>query len=137
MAIALDRRLKGTTLQQLGELRLADAWVLLKAKAPKHRNGAVYLGGYSIECALKARICRDRGADTLPPEFYSHSFHFLAEKTTLWPKLQSDERIMQLFVYLESEWAVQLRYHMRVLDPHHVRNFLNKSKDFTQWLFVN
>jgi hypothetical protein len=42
-------------LQQLAELRLADARVLLAANA---FGGAYYLAGYAIECALKACVAK-------------------------------------------------------------------------------
>ncbi|MBI4607080.1 MAG: HEPN domain-containing protein [Planctomycetes bacterium] len=42
-------------LQGLAEARLEDAQALLQAS---RYDGAVYLGGYAIEIALKARIAR-------------------------------------------------------------------------------
>lgn len=42
-------------LRRLSRARLADARALLKAK---RYDGAVYMGGYVVEIALKARICR-------------------------------------------------------------------------------
>ena len=42
-------------LQDLSTVRLAEARALLKAKFP---DGAYYLGGYAVECALKARIAK-------------------------------------------------------------------------------
>ena len=43
------------TLKSISRARLRDAKVLLEAK---RYDGAVYLCGYSLELALKARICR-------------------------------------------------------------------------------
>ena len=42
-------------LSKLARARLTDARALLKAK---RYDGAVYMGGYVVEIALKARICR-------------------------------------------------------------------------------
>lgn len=42
-------------LKSISRARLRDATVLLKAK---RYDGAVYLCGYAVELALKARICR-------------------------------------------------------------------------------
>ena len=42
-------------LRVIARARLRDAQVLLKAK---RFDGAVYLSGYAVELALKARICR-------------------------------------------------------------------------------
>jgi HEPN domain-containing protein len=52
-----------TTFQLLAEQRLAEAKLLLQNGFP---SGAYYLAGYSIECALKARISRDFRADEIP-----------------------------------------------------------------------
>lgn len=42
-------------LRKLARARLKDAEALLKAR---RYNGAIYLGGYSVELALKSRICK-------------------------------------------------------------------------------
>ena len=54
--------------QHLADQRFQDAAVLL-ASRKKRFNGAVYLGGYAIECVLKAAICRLRNFHTLPEEY--------------------------------------------------------------------
>jgi hypothetical protein len=45
-------------LQSLSRWRLLEARALLRAGLP---NGAYYLAGYSIECALKACIAKTSG----------------------------------------------------------------------------
>jgi len=47
--------LKVTELEEIAKARLRDAQVLLDAG---RYDGAVYLCGYAVEVALKARICR-------------------------------------------------------------------------------
>jgi HEPN domain-containing protein len=47
--------LKVTELEEIAEARLRDAEVLLDAR---RYDGAVYLCGYTVEVALKARICK-------------------------------------------------------------------------------
>jgi hypothetical protein len=44
-------------LEQLADLRLTEAAALLDATPPMP-DGAYYLGGYSVECALKACIAK-------------------------------------------------------------------------------
>jgi len=51
-------------LKELAKLRLAEAETLLDAG---FYDGAVYLCGYAVEFALKARICRLLGVDEYPP----------------------------------------------------------------------
>ena len=52
-----------TDLRSIARARLRDAKVLLRAK---RRDGAVYLCGYAVELALKARICRTLRWDGFP-----------------------------------------------------------------------
>lgn len=51
------------TFQQLAEMRLAEARLLLANGYP---SGAYYLAGYVIECALKARIAADFRENEIP-----------------------------------------------------------------------
>lgn len=51
------------TFQQLAELRLAEARLLLASGLP---SGAYYLAGYAIECALKAVIAAKFHANEIP-----------------------------------------------------------------------
>jgi hypothetical protein len=117
----------------LVNVRLDDAWALLRTGQPQRRNGAIYLGGYSVECALKARICEDRREKYLDAELFTHDLHLLAAKTSRWARIQK----MQQFEYLESEWSVTLRYKQRPLEAEQVKEFLSKAKDFGIWLFGN
>jgi len=65
-------------LQQLAKLRLAEAEHLY---AKKLYDGAVYLSGYVIEFALKARICKLLKLQDYPSEmsglFKTHNFDVL------------------------------------------------------------
>jgi len=61
--------------QNLALIRLAEAKALLVSGNP---NGAYYLAGYVVECALKACIARQTRAEDFPPrpelvrEMYTH-----------------------------------------------------------------
>ncbi|HYP09337.1 MAG TPA: hypothetical protein VER03_24140 [Bryobacteraceae bacterium] len=46
-------------LQELAEMRLADAEALLVAG---RYSGAYYLAGYAVECAIKAHVSRSSSA---------------------------------------------------------------------------
>jgi len=46
-----------TDLEQLADLRLAEAVALL-GMTPQMPDAAYYLGGYAVECALKACIAK-------------------------------------------------------------------------------
>jgi hypothetical protein len=68
-----------STFQQLAELRLTEARLLLDNGLP---SGAYYLAGYAIECALKARIAAEFRANEIPDKarvnsIYTHNLGIL------------------------------------------------------------
>ncbi len=72
-----------TDLEHLAKARLADAEVLL---ANGRFDAAVYLCGYAVETALKARICTTLSWSAFPdkrPEFRSFAVHKLETLLTL------------------------------------------------------
>ena len=72
-------------LQSLARIRLAEAKTLLGAG---HPDGAYYLGGYAIECALKACIARSTQRYAFPDKkivdaSYTHSLKDLIKVANL------------------------------------------------------
>lgn len=130
---------RASLLRSLSRVRLEDAECLLAAsiekRQPSRRNGAVYLGGYSVECALKAKVCETQGTETLAPQYFSHNLDLLAAKTDLWPTLRNDPVAWVAFVKIKSQWNALLRYNMRPWNPVEVRKFLDLVKEFVRWLF--
>jgi hypothetical protein len=59
-------------LQSLSRVRLAEAGALLKAGFP---DGAYYLAGYSVECALKACIAKQTRLHDSPDKKIVDSSH--------------------------------------------------------------
>lgn len=73
--------------QVLADLRAAEADALL---ARGMWDGAYYLAGYAVECALKARVARLTAADEFPPhhdvvrrEYYIHDLGQLVRTARL------------------------------------------------------
>jgi len=128
---------KRTVLGALVHVRFRDGETLLSSNEPERRIGAIYVAGYGVECALKARLCAERRADRLPRQFAHHDLRRLVECTSLWPRLKADRQWFGLFVSLCSEWAVSMRYAMYPYDPSGVRRFIEKSKEFVKWLSEN
>ncbi len=66
-------------LRELSEVRLREAETLFEAEL---YDGCVYLCGYVVEAALKARICRVLGVNEYPEEmrqtFWTHDFDRLS-----------------------------------------------------------
>lgn len=81
------------TFQQLAELRLAEAKLLL---ANGFSSGAYYLAGYAVECALKARIAADFRAHEIPDlkrvqNIYSHDLTALLSLAGLRDLLEAEK----------------------------------------------
>jgi HEPN domain-containing protein len=95
---------KRTDFQQLSNLRLKEAKALLDAGFPE---GAYYLAGYSVECALKACIAKRTHAEEFPErdahKYYKHDLQELLVHAQLKQSLDSD---MQRDPLLEKRWTI-------------------------------
>jgi len=92
-----------TDLQQLAELRLQEARALLDAGFP---DGAYYLSGYAVECALKACIAKRTSEYDFPEkklvnESHTHNLTELMRLSQLAPTLKT---AMQANSALEGDW---------------------------------
>jgi len=126
---------KQTVLRHLVHVRIADAEALLRTRVPERRNAAMYLAGYSVECALKALICVARNEDCLDNQFFHHNLRRLAEATDKWPGIAeiAPHRLDRL-TYIESEWQTAMRYAKRNYNPNDVVKFITRVREFTEWL---
>ena len=61
-----ERPVKVTVLKELVHVRFRDGEALLKTGEQQRRIGAIYVAGYGIECALKARAAPAGGVP--PPQ---------------------------------------------------------------------
>ena len=79
--------------QALARVRLEEAKALLDVG---HSAGAYYLGGYAVECALKACIAKNTREHDFPPDpravrdYYSHDVADLRKAAGLDARLQVD-----------------------------------------------
>jgi hypothetical protein len=109
-------------LQRLAELRLSEAKVLLAADLPE---GAYYLAGYSVECALKACIARRTQQHDFPDKklvdkSYTHDLEKLVDAAGLSDLLKNDiARNDELDLDWETvrEWSEQSRYDLFEGEP--------------------
>jgi len=92
--------------QQLAEIRIDEAAALLAAKK---WDGAYYLAGYAVECALKACIAKLTREHDFPPErtfvesWYTHAVSKLVESANLAILLKTD---MKADVAFAANWGV-------------------------------
>ena len=91
--------------KQLAKVRLEEAKSLLDRG---HFDGAYYLSGYVVECALKACIAKLTKKDDFPPtrrfveESYTHQLGTLVKTARLEEQLEQEEIKDRDF---ESNWA--------------------------------
>ena len=105
--------LSATLLRQLARARLADAEALLRAR---RYDGAAYLGGYVVELALKARICRTlkwRGFPEKRSEFEGLQ-SFKTHDLDVLLRLSGREQYTKINLFPEwtvvSQWNPEARY---------------------------
>lgn len=104
---------------KLTEIRMKEAKVLLDRKC---YEGAYYLAGYAVECALKACIARRTLAHDFPPkpqvvrEYYQHDIGSLAKLAHLEPELNKRLSMVQFSANwaLVIEWSEQGRYETHI-----------------------
>jgi HEPN domain-containing protein len=93
------------TFQQLAQHRLDEAKLLLRGDQP---SGAYYLGGYAVECALKARIAKQFRGDEIPDKalvnrVYTHDLSELLRLAGLESELDAARRADS---ELDRRWSV-------------------------------
>jgi len=117
-------------LLQISNDRLKDATVLLKNI---RYNGAVYLGGYVIECLLKAAICARLRRDTLPSEYRTHDLDSLMRSSGLFPSMAANASLYPQYIRIKV-WSVALRYRGTRYDADAAKKFLSAVKKVKQWI---
>lgn len=103
------------TFQQLAEQRLAEAKLLL---ANELWSGAYYLAGYSLECALKAKIASSFRENEIPElrrvqKIYSHDLSSLLDISGLKDELEVEMEAngeLRKHWTIATEWSEHARY---------------------------
>jgi len=103
-------------LQSLAQIRLDEAKILLDSRM---YNGAYYLCGYVVECALKACIAKNTHEYDFPPDrrtidaIYSHKLEGLLKAAGLEVQFNNDKKIdeeLKLLWQIVSTWTESSRY---------------------------
>ena len=132
--MAKTAAIKAVVFKALIQVRLDDAMALLTTGKQARRNGAIYLAGYAVECALKTRVCLDRGEQFLDSRFYTHDLSSLLDKTRKGVELKRQDLRAKSFRSIVSTWSVSMRYNAAVLEDRDVRIFLSECRGFVKWL---
>lgn len=92
--------------QRLAELRAEEAGVLVRGRK---QQGAYYLSGYAVECALKACIAKQTKKNEFPPDrryvgkIYTHDLNELLKEAGLEQQLANDTQANPM---LANNWNV-------------------------------
>lgn len=92
-------------------MRIQEAQALESAG---HHAGALYLGGYAVECALKACIARQVQRHDWPDpdwrQWYTHTLNDLLRTAGLKQQLESDKKLRVRWNAITQHWSEQVRY---------------------------
>ncbi len=97
----------------LADQRLCDADELAKAR---RWVAAVYLAGYSVECLLKAKICKSLDLDKLPALFAIHRLDLPVFYSGLERSLDSNHDVKESFNKVCGMWKVDIHDSIRYKD---------------------
>jgi len=119
--------------QQLADIRVFDAKVLLDNQC---FDGAYYLLGYAVECALKSCISKQFKEHDFPElqtvkDSYTHNFPKLLViaglKQQLYDDGQTNSKLLKNWI-LVINWSEQYRYRHSMTQPT-VQDFYNAVTD--------
>jgi hypothetical protein len=144
-------RLNPRQLRTVAERRLADAEALRKTGDNERANGAMYLGGFVIECLLKARLLEEHpwlqrplgpNASSQEQRLWSLCFrpHDLIEILEHLPGLRQElaardkaegrqASLPDLLSAICSQWTIQARYSPRSETMANAERFLMRVKE--------
>ncbi len=147
--------LRPSQLRTVAERRFNDAEALRNTGKNERANGAIYLGGFVVECLLKAQLLiqypwlQNTGSpEGRSPEdrrlwslcYRSHALdEILAKLPTILQKLsafeqQNSNRLTQSLKSICAEWSIFARYSPQSADIDDARNFLDQIKEIKKWL---
>jgi hypothetical protein len=134
-----------TDLRRAAAKRRADAWALVRAGS-EHTRAATYLGGYAIECKLKAIAMeafdcwtlRQLAARWQVPEqdVYSHGLEALIEQLPLRDNFHRSEA-WPFFARHVNQWRASWRYDPRNPPVESAQTFLGAVDRVYKWLEAN
>ncbi|WP_141604502.1 HEPN domain-containing protein [Terrilactibacillus laevilacticus] len=93
--------------QQLAEIRLKEAEILIENK---QYDGAYYLSGYVIECALKACIAKKTREYDFPPNRIKNIYTHELSKLVGEAGLRIENSLAEINWAVVKDWSEQHRY---------------------------
>ena len=148
-------RLRPTQLRTVADRRFDDADALRQTGKNARANGAMYLGGFVIECLLKASLLETRrwlqsagSPATLSKDdkylwslcYRSHNLDAilgrLPQITERLSRLEQrgSQRLLQSLKSICARWTIYARYSPQSADIDDAESFLDQIKELRQWL---
>ncbi len=155
MTIFKKVRLHPTQLRTVADRRFGDAEALRKTGENARANGAMYLGGFVIECLLKAKLLERFGwlQSTGSPQGRSkanqrlwslcYRAHDLDEIVDKLPEViemlnrvegRQSNRLVQSLKSICGQWTIFARYSPYTADIDDARTFLDQVRELKSWL---
>lgn len=114
----------------LSRARLREARVLAEGGC---HAAAIYLGGYAVECMLKALICRRLDLGELPVTYHSHDLVALLLHSGLSRRMERARAVHENFGKLVGMWNLDdPERNIRYADPGSIAE--QESRRFMQYL---
>jgi HEPN domain-containing protein len=128
--------------------RLQDARALL---ATQRYRGAMYMAGYALECALKAKLMRvhacrhlaelekllhDRGMMPGHQSVHTHSLEQLFLLTSSLPRLAGNRPVLQSLA-VANQWIPAWRYSGQPANQRQAERFVDSIATLVQWVEHN
>jgi hypothetical protein len=126
--------------QRLAELRARESGVLAKNK---NEAGAFYLGGYAVECALKACIAKEAKRHEFPPKvdyvrrLYTHNLEELLRLAGLEKQLEADAKLSPSLAInwgVVKRWNEETRYKASGLNGRDLYAAINGPSGVLPWI---
>ncbi len=127
--------------QKLARMRLSDARALINSG---NLEGAYYLSGLAVECALKACIAKNTKRNDFPPnlniirDIYSHDLSKLIVAANLQMALDADRRkntaLDNKWTLVIRNWNVNSRYAVGGLNARDLYRAVAGINGVMQWL---
>jgi HEPN domain-containing protein len=126
--------------QRLADIRTEEARVLVRSRK---QQGAYYLAGYAVECALKACIAKQTKRHEFPPnrsyigKIYTHDLNELLQQADLDRQLAIDVRVNALLANnwnIVKTWSEDARYKITGLKGRDMYTALTGPNGVLTWL---
>jgi len=126
--------------QRLAELRAKEATALVRSR---NQQGAYYLAGFAVECALKACIAKKTRRHDFPADakhagrVYSHDLTELLKLADLSDRLDEDTRANRQLAAkwtVIKVWRIECRYETSGLNGNEMVDSLSSPDGVLAWI---